>query len=655
MPLLPDNLLELAQRYVWLLRDDLRKTGTMPSPKSEAFKSWWLMKGRSEYPAWSQLSEDEIKFLSAPTTEVTIANVTFMMPRAYSLVLQYRPDVIKRFTVNGKLDQIGTVAWFLGYGIHEMHLTEVIPQSLIAALDTTMPTKDNSLDTPQPTLLMWLVFYLLDPRIRKALPLDQPKTREKFIMWLVAGAMSNLKIGPIVASRWKQWLRQWVVLEGTSIELPRFVKIHLLTQEDFAKQYDISKPSDIDRLITWSEKAIKPNGDWYWLGSVKKHTPINQEEDLNRRPFGVNLYGFAFGELGIGEDLRMAVECCESAKIPYRVVNIDPGTELRQMDEALKKQVSESDEVAPYAINIFCMPGFDTVARVFLGLGEEVFKGHYNIGWWPWELSVWPQKWKDAFVLMDEIWGGSNFSRQMYALSTDRPTHYMPLPVSVSRGRTRSRDFFGLPEKAFLFLFMFDFNSHLHRKNPFAVIEAFQLAFPKRNQSTHLVLKVMNVKGDNPEWQKLEGMLAEDARIHVISQTLDREDVLGLVECCDGYISLHRAEGFGRTLAEAMMYGKPVVATYYSGNADFMDDDLTFRVAYEQVPIETGQYPFVDKIDRAVWAQPDVADAAEKMKLAKLAANKKGYKERVLSFASQQFSIARTGQMMLRRLRQIAQ
>ena len=126
----------------------------------------------------------------------------------------------------------------------------------------------------------------------------------------------------------------------------------------------------------------------------------------------MNLYGFAFGELGIGEDVRMAVQACEAADIPYRVVNVDPGAQLRQADRLLGGHVERAQDAAPYAFNVFCMPGFDMVGRVVMREGSHVLQGHYNIGWWPWELPVWPQRWKPAFDLVQEVWAATRFTEQ---------------------------------------------------------------------------------------------------------------------------------------------------------------------------------------------------------------------------------------------------
>ena len=128
------------------------------------------------------------------------------------------------------------------------------------------------------------------------------------------------------------------------------------------------------------------------------------------------------------------------------------------------------------------------------------------------------------------------------------PIAWVPLPMRLARLQTVPRPSLGLPGGRFLFLFVFDFNSYLARKNPLAVIAAFQRAHPVGDGSVGLVLKTMNGRADNDAWRQFVAVCAADPRITLLDRTLDRGLVLGLVDACDAYVSLRRAEGFGRTL-----------------------------------------------------------------------------------------------------------
>jgi glycosyltransferase involved in cell wall biosynthesis len=248
--------------------------------------------------------------------------------------------------------------------------------------------------------------------------------------------------------------------------------------------------------------------------------------------------------------------------------------------------------------------------------GASAFEGYHNIGWWPWELSVFPKAWQPhAFKLVDEVWASSTFLEDMYKRSTDKPVHLVPLAVSVDRLKKHPRKYYGLPEKKYLFLYVFDFNSSVARKNPMAAVKAFKQAFPQTDKSVGLVLKTMNTNSTNPEWQAFIKECKADKRIYVLTETMDRPDVLGLIDCCDAYISLHRAEGFGRTIAEAIVLQKPVIATNYSGNIDFSSCMNSSLVSVDIVDVNINEYQWIATSDDAVWAEVVLTDASDKMNI----------------------------------------
>jgi len=164
---------------------------------------------------------------------------------------------------------------------------------------------------------------------------------------------------------------------------------------------------------------------------------------------------------------------------------------------------------------------------------------------------------------------------------------------------------------------LFVFNSYLARKNPLAVIAAFQRAFPVGDGSMDLVLKTMNGRADNDALRQFVAVCAADPRITLLDRTLDREVVLGLVDACDAYVSLHRAEGFGRTLVVAMLLGKPVVGTDFSGNTDFLTKDTGYPVKWTRRAVAPGEYPFIEPADQAWWADSDIPDAARQLRAAR--------------------------------------
>jgi glycosyltransferase involved in cell wall biosynthesis len=568
---------DLAKQFAWLLRKDLRDT--FVSTGDPGFAEWWLIKGRQEFPGWADsLTSDQATTLFASAGTATIAGVQLDVPKLASLLAKYRPDAVKEFAKDGKLQNELFFAWALVRGLAEHKLAQHAPRSLVAALDQPVPDTfsiEGEAAVPAATLLMYLLWRLMDDKTQQARSIYTAQGRLAFLGWFF-GVVDTLGIAPLVAGRWKAWVQS---PEGAAA---------LATQK-----------TTVAKLL--------------WLAHKPAPTQSTAQANKADKPFGLNIYGFAYGELGIGEDLRMAVECCEAAGIAYHVVNVDAG-DARQADLHLKGKVSDGTELPPYNTNLFCLPAFDTVSRVFMQKGAAVFEGYRNIGWWPWELAVFPKAWKPyAFELIDEVWASSTFLEDMYKQATDKPVKLVPLAVSVARMKPYPRKHYGLPEKKFLFLYIFDFNSSVARKNPMAAVQAFKQAFKPTDNTVGLVLKTMNTKPNNPEWQAFLKECQTDKRIQLITETLDRPEVLGLINACDAYVSLHRAEGFGRTLAEAMLMGKPVVATNYSGNVDFMQNELAYPVEFKLIDVKDAAYQWVSETDNAKWANCQIISAATQM------------------------------------------
>ncbi|MDH4482519.1 MAG: glycosyltransferase [Rhodoferax sp.] len=578
----------LARQFAWLLRKDLREAYT--TQDNPEFEDWWLIKGRQEFPGWADAAPTaQLQALFEPAGTATLGSVPITVPKLVSTLLKFRPDAVKELSVDGKLDNEKFFAWAMVRGLSEHKLAQHAPRSLMAMLDQPIPlpagqplTPDDA-TPPAASLLMYLLWRLLDDKLQTARSLQTAAGRKAFMAWFF-GVAPQLELGPLIAGRWRAWLQS----PGAATAIG-------------------PQATQLAEALRSAAAALR----------AKRSPAADATQAQAGKPFGLNIYGFAYGELGIGEDLRMAVECCEAANIPFHVVNVDAGS-ARQADMHLRGKVSESSDLPPYNTNLFCLPAFDTVSRVFMQKGAAVFEGYRNIGWWPWELSVFPKAWRPyAFELVDEVWASSQFLFDMYKQATDKPVKLVPLAVSVERMKPYPRSHYGLPEGKFLFLYIFDFNSSVARKNPMAAVKAFKQAFVLTDDSVGLVFKTMNTKANNPEWLAFLKECQMDRRIHVITETFDRPAVLGLINTCDAYVSLHRAEGFGRTMAEALLLGKPVVATNYSGNVDFIDAESDFLVDYKIINAMDYSYQWVDGADKQVWADVDINNAALQLENAK--------------------------------------
>jgi glycosyltransferase involved in cell wall biosynthesis len=342
-----------------------------------------------------------------------------------------------------------------------------------------------------------------------------------------------------------------------------------------------------------------------WIGAFTDNA-TSYPTTASARP-GANLIGYAHAEIGMGEHVRMSAAALESTKVQFGVVNFNVGVASRQAARLDHGKVISGN---PFAANIFHVNA-DQMFVAYRHLGDRFFSNRYNIGYWAWELAKCPPESRFASKIMDEIWAPSRFIQQAFGAGAEIPVEYMPLCVELPEFGRLGRQHFGLPSRAFVFLYTFDFLSFLERKNPFAAIRAFKLAFPDRRSESCLVLKVINGKDESPLWASMIQLIDGDPRIVVINRTLNRSELLALFETSDCFLSLHRSEGFGRGPAEAMYLGKPVIVTNYSGNTDFTLADNSCLVDFKLIPVEEGQYPCHQGQQ---WADADVEHAAWYMK-----------------------------------------
>ena len=328
---------------------------------------------------------------------------------------------------------------------------------------------------------------------------------------------------------------------------------------------------------------------------------------------GVLLIGHPYGVLGIGENIRLSAAACSAAQVPFGIRSVygEHGVHVAEVhkDFLFMDKISRA---GAYRTNVFHLNA-DEMGNARKLLGKDLFADRYNIGYWSWELSHFPEAWHPSLQLVDEVWAPSRFIEQAIADKTSSPVIRMPLAVEFPVPQGMTRESFGLSEDRFLFLFFFDFTSYVHRKNPHAVIRAFLQAFPDLSDTrVGLVIK-MNGMGLRPkEYQAfLESIDCEDPRIILIDKVLTDRETKSLVKLCDCFLSLHRSEGFGRGLAEAMYLGKPVIATGYSGNLDFTNAHNSCLVDYQLIPVREDEYPF-GKGQK--WADPDIEHAVWFMK-----------------------------------------
>jgi glycosyltransferase involved in cell wall biosynthesis/SAM-dependent methyltransferase len=318
---------------------------------------------------------------------------------------------------------------------------------------------------------------------------------------------------------------------------------------------------------------------------------------------GVNVAGYFRAVVGVGEVARQVVTALESQEFPLSLVGLE--TVHHQQTERFTGDTSGEPL---YPTNLICVNA-DGVQGFLEEIGPEFRRDRYSIGLWWWEVSKFPERWFHAFGYLDEVWACSRHIADALAPVSPVPVVRMTLPVAAPEVEPRTRDELGLPE-GFLFLFVFDYQSVFRRKNPLATVDAFKRAFAP-GDGAKLVLKSINHETDPENHALLQAAAAEHQDIELIDQHVPRADKDAMIAAADCYVSLHRSEGFGLTLAESMHLGKPVIATGYSGNLDFMSPSNGYLVDYELVPIGPGAPPYPED---AEWAEPSVEHAAELMR-----------------------------------------
>ena len=334
--------------------------------------------------------------------------------------------------------------------------------------------------------------------------------------------------------------------------------------------------------------------------------------ELEARAGGINLVGHPYGALGMGEHIRKSAQAFAAAHVPFAIVNTfgQLGAHADKFPEFPFIERIGRDN--PYPVSLFHMNA-DEMKLASAHLGATFFENKYNIGYWAWELARFPDAWISAFAFFDEIWAPSRFIQQAIADKAPCPVIHMPLAVDFHLSERLPRAHFGLPERRFLFLFFFDFTSFVTRKNPLGALAAFRRAFPPGSRSdVALVIKVNGTEQKQSEYRRFLQELGErDPSLILIDRVMTDHEVRNLVQTCDAFVSLHRSEGFGRGLAEAMFYGRPVIGTAYSGNLDFMNPDTACLVDAVLVPVREGEYPHPQG---QLWAEPDVEQAADYMR-----------------------------------------
>lgn len=320
-------------------------------------------------------------------------------------------------------------------------------------------------------------------------------------------------------------------------------------------------------------------------------------------PMGINLIGSFSQDSGLGQSCRLVAKEIEYAGIPHAFIDFAPTAQLNRDNHEFDDRLSGE---YTYGINLFHI-NMHEFHKAWQILPKEAWEGHYNIAFWLWEMQEFPKEWVPMIQQLDEIWTPAEFVSEAVRKVTDKPVYTIPYTVEAPFEEAYDRSHFHLPEDRFLFLMLFDSNSISERKNPYGVIEAYMKAFTPQD-NTGLVIKIGNASEKELEAlkKKLDGYA-----VYFVREMLPKKEVNSLIRCADVYVSLHRSEGYGLVLAEAMMMGVPTIATNYSANTEFQDDTRACMIPYTLRQVGKDLYPYKKEY---FWAVPDTEKAAEGMR-----------------------------------------
>jgi len=364
-----------------------------------------------------------------------------------------------------------------------------------------------------------------------------------------------------------------------------------------------------------------------------------------RLPLGVNLAGYLDSMLGVGQVARQVRRALEGAGVA-----VAPFTIVADSAPRIAGGQPERAPEALHPVNLVCVNP-DGLEGAHDTLSPDFFAGRYTIGLWWWEVDAFPDAFRRSFDLVDEVWVGSHHVADALAAVSPVPVVRVPVPVEATASSGAGREELGLPGSSPLFLFAFDHGAGFERKNPLGAIDAFTRAFGP-DDGPQLVVKCIGAEAHPEAHRRLLETAAKLDHVHVVDQPLSPPDMAALMEACDAYLSLHRSEGFGLTIAEAMLRGRPVVATAYSGPRDWLSQRNCFEVDWREVPIGPGNDPYPAE---GAWAEPDLDHAAKQLRrLAADPGEARSRAERGRADVRKMFSAEVAGAAMVARLARVA-
>jgi glycosyltransferase involved in cell wall biosynthesis len=413
---------------------------------------------------------------------------------------------------------------------------------------------------------------------------------------------------PLVADAFVSWLRE-PSEHGSLADINRYLLAVYRVRPDLQEAFPDLDGADGTGLIAWAWEHGRREQQ---LAAELLPPPPEGVQLAEDTHLAVNVVGFLNDTLGLAEAARLYVTALRAAGVPVATTAIAAAVPVGSAGQKTIKRYGNHTHRqlrTPFepAFNLACINGDHLDALVRAG-ADDVLGGNPTIGQWAWETDVLPPSWLPAFRHVEEIWVNSSFVAQNLGRVSPVPVVVIPQAVVVPDPSGVELEI--ARDSRFTFLFMLDFFSTLRRKNAVGVVDAFARAFAP-GEGPLLLLKTINGRFRPDAQAELRRTIANHPDIELIDVYLEPRENAALLARADCYVSLHRSEGFGLTLAESMALGTPVVATGYSGNTDFTTPQNSYVVDWSPTRVgpECEIYP-----PEGVWAEPDLDHAAELMR-----------------------------------------
>jgi glycosyltransferase involved in cell wall biosynthesis len=448
---------------------------------------------------------------------------------------------------------------------------------------------------------------------------------------------------------------QWA---GSSSAIVTNLMAYLLSQEVGLQQhFDLSQPAGVINYVDWYVRygaisigfgeLIEPVAER--LGYRTTVTTRRPPAKRSAEEADINVIGYLKAAMGVGEAGRLTLRTLNHTGLRARGLETWLNSIAKRTDLSCDQWLEPEANGRFQVFNINC----DQLPQVVAHLRPVLRPDAYRIMVPFWELANLPDAWLPAVDEVDEIWAPTRFIQTMLVKKVSKPVIRMPLALEFEQPSRVERSRFRLPERRFLFMFAFDYLSFIERKNPMAVVSAFKRAFRSGGPHGHaqLVLKTLNADQLLESGNALRELIRGDPDIILIEELLSRQDTLALVAACDAVVTLHRSEGLGLLVAEAMMLGKPVISTDYSATTEFVTPETGWPVDYELIPVQEGKYPFHEG---QVWADVDIDHAAWQMR--QVAGNPEAVRRKTAAareLIARDYSIDAVAQRQLARLRSL--